>query len=209
MNKTLLSLSVVSLVLSFSALSFASEPAATATTVATGPNSAPSAPNAEETRWYGYQPLITDSVAVTLTTAGVLKALTEIGPIDLCGDFDSRTPCHSAPPPDHTVSTTLLVSGVVTYAFASPTIHAIHGHWDKAGLSLGLRAAPIALAAPLLASGSDGTQRVGGGVLVAAMVVDDILIAREPTKETAAAFTLAPTFDAKNGSAGLAAAGTF
>ena len=193
MKKTFLSLSIASLVLSFSTLSFASEP--------------------EETRWYGYQPLITDSVAVTLTTAGVVKALTEIGPIDLCGVFDSRTPCHSAPPPDHTVSTTLLVSGVVTYAFASPTIHAAHGHWDKAGLSLGLRAAPIALAAPLLASGSDGTQRVGGGVLlvglVAAMAVDDILIAREPKEENAAAFTLAPTFDAKNGGAGLAVGGTF
>lgn len=175
----------------------------------------PLAPAMRRTTWYGYQPLVGDMVATTLTTAGVIKALSEIGPINLCGTFSAREDCPRDPPRDHGVSTALLASGVITYAFASPTIHAIHGHWNKAAASLGLRAAPIALALPLMASGSDDVQRVGAGVLlvgvVAAILIDDVLIAREPPKDkaTARALSIGPTFDAKNGGGGVAAAGTF
>lgn len=172
-------------------------------------------PKPATTESYGYQPLIGDVVATTLTAAGLVKALSEIGPIDLCGTFSERQDCPHRPSPDHTLSTALLTSGVATYFLASPIIHAAHGHWGKAGLSLGLRAAPIALAAPLLAN--EDTTGAGALVLLggigAAMVIDWTLIANEETKPEssppARGVSLSPTFDARNGGAGLAAVGTF
>jgi hypothetical protein len=160
------------------------------------------------TSWYGYQPLIADGVSVGLLAASLMTL--KLGKLDLCLD-DQNCDRDTSPPPDNTTSTALFASGAIAYAFASPTIHAIHGHWGKAGLSLGLRALPIAIGVPV-AAGRD-TAAAGSAILLvgalAAMVADDIFIAREPSKAPAAAFSVAPTFDAKNGGAGLAAAGTF
>ena len=170
-----------------------------------------------ETKSYAYQPIIADAAAVTLTSAGVVAAVSSMKLSDLCGLFDERDErgdCPQKPRSDFTASAALLVSGALTYAFASPTIHAAHGHWDKAGLSFGMRMAPVLAGAALMARGEGDLPMVGLGVLVtgvvAAMVVDAAVLAREPVKTAAATgFVVAPTIDAKNGGAGITASATF
>jgi hypothetical protein len=152
---------------------------------------------APERSWYGYQTLSADGLAITMTGLGVKAAIHE-------GGFDDGS--------SHTTSKFLLIGGAMGYLFASPTIHALHGHWGKAGASLGLRTAPIALGAGIFAMGGESGQSVGASVLIVgiltALVVDSALVANEnvppPPK-----VSLAPTFDPKSGAAGVAFAATF
>jgi hypothetical protein len=120
-----------------------------------------------------------------------------------------------SPRREHTASGALLGTAAVTFVFASPSIHALHGHWGKAAASLGLRAIPLAIGVPLMSDPRphDTTWGIGLTVLVtgglAAMIVDDAILAREPVKPPARAFTVAPTFDTANKGGGLSAVGTF
>lgn len=180
----------------------ASAPASTNVNVSANAANANAVDSAEaapsETRWYGYQPLVADGVALSLFAASV--ATYEPMP---CGLFED---CAR---PDNTASSSFLIAGALVYAFASPTIHALHGHWGKAGGSLGLR-----LGAPLvgLAVGSATTAEAGAltaslGAL-AAMVVDDVFLARETIRK-APSLSVAPTYDAKTERFGLAVGGEF
>src|SRR5689334_1483418 len=77
-----------------------------------------------ERSWYGYQTLAADGLAITMTGLGVQSAIHE----------STRSGRSSS----HTTSQMLLVGGSLTYLFAAPTVHALHGHWGKAGGSFGL-----------------------------------------------------------------------
>lgn len=158
-----------------------------------------------ERTWYGYQTLAADGVAVVMTSLGLESAI-----------HDATSGRSSS----EATTALLLVGGSMTYLFAAPTIHALHGHWGKAGGSLGLRAAPFALCAAILGAGSSSSTNagrekadaVGGAALflgiIAAMAIDSSVIANEtvaPTPTTA----LAPTFDPKTKAVGLSFAATF
>jgi len=78
----------------------------------------PAAPaTAPETRWYGWQTLLADVGAVTLTIVAATSA----------GHDDDAAALRAA-----------LIGGSA-FLFGGPIVHAAHGHWDKAGYSLGLR----------------------------------------------------------------------
>lgn len=161
-----------------------------------------------KTSWYGYQALIADVGVVALTTAGGVQALSE--------SYCFASSCLGTPRRDHTASESLLGTAAVMFLFASPTIHAVHGQWGNAAASLGLRALPIAIAVPLMADPRPHTSTwpMGAAVLVAgglaAMIVDDAAVAREPvTKETARVVAVAPTVDAQSRAGGVVAVGTF
>ncbi len=157
------------------------------------------APTKPEAVWYGWQPLIADGAAVVLATAGAVQAL---------GESYSDVPQR-----EHVASQALLGSAAVTFLFASPAIHGLHGQWGKAAISLGLRTLPVAVAVPLMSESSPhgGTWGMGMGVLLAgglaALIIDDAIVAREPKAPLARTFAAAPMMS--KDSAGLMAVGTF
>lgn len=76
-------------------------------------------------RWYGWQTLAADIGAVTLTLV-------------LGANVDERN--------DAAVIGTAAL-GATAFLLGGPIVHAAHGHWDKAGISLALRAGLVLLAA--------------------------------------------------------------
>lgn len=168
-----------------------------------------------KTSWYGYQAVIADVAVIGLTAGGGAQALTE--------SYCFTASCVNAPRRDHTASEALLGTAAVTFLFAAPTIHALHGQWGKAAASLGLRALPVAIAVPLMSDPRphDSTWPIGAAVLLtgglAAMIVDDAVLARgrvnhEPvTKPPSRVLSVAPTFDPRGGGrgGGVSAVGTF
>jgi hypothetical protein len=133
--------------------------------------------------WYGWQTLATDAAWVGLL--GI--AVTAIA-------VDPSVNDEGAP---NAVAIIAMVPAVPTYLFGAPIVHAVHGHWDKAGASLALRiGAPIALgyfgsglgtlACPGKSSDTSNyhcvsSATVAGALvgLVAAIGVDAALLARE------------------------------
>lgn len=87
--------------------------------VAAPPNAAQLAapPPATATRWYGWQTLAADVGAVALTFA-------------LGANVDDSNE-------GAVVGTAIL--GTTAFLFGGPIVHAAHGHWEKAGISLALR----------------------------------------------------------------------
>jgi len=75
-------------------------------------------------RWYGWQTLAADIGAVTLTLV-------------LGANVDERS--------DAAVIGTAAL-GATAFLLGGPTVHAAHGHWDKAGISLALRVGLVLLA---------------------------------------------------------------
>lgn len=172
-----------------------------------------------EERWYGWQTITTDGISLTLGTAGLGVAAASVGPFTPCLDLNGNG-CSSGgrggSDGGMIAAASLGISASATYLLGAPIVHAAHGHWDKAGISLGLRSLPIAFATPLLASGSDDAQRVGVGVLVAgaaaAMAIDAAVIAREdvsPAPREKPRLGVAPNIDAVNRGGGVSLVGTF
>ena len=150
--------------------------------------------------WYGYQTLISDALSTTSFAAGVAT-------FDICFSFGgtSGRRCH-----DNTGPTMLLLGGMAGYALGGPVIHAVHGHWDKAGYSLGLRALPVAAAVGLgIGNGSGnpaGLLFLGAG---AAMILDSALLGYETVAVDAPKVSVAPSFDPNSRTGSLVVAGTF
>jgi len=182
------------------------------------PASAPKAEPREE-RWYGWQTITTDGIALTLGTVGLSVGLASMGSIAPCLDFDGNGCAgrgRGADQGGQAIAATLGIGGAATYLLGAPIVHATHGHWDKAGISLGLRALPIALATPLLASGNDDAPAIGLGVLtvgaLAAMAIDAAVVAREdvvPVPRDKPRLGVAPNIDAVNRGGGVSLVGTF
>ena len=76
---------------------------------------APATPVKE--RWYGWQTLLTDAGAITLT-------------IVLTANADER---------DDVAVIGAFVIGASTFALGAPIVHGAHGNWGKAGVSVALR----------------------------------------------------------------------
>jgi hypothetical protein len=162
-----------------------------------GASTPEAAPKNATTRWYGYQNAISDATALGLLVGGVMNF--RFGRLLGCGfTFDRPQPCSPERAPDNSVANGLFVASAGVYALGSPVIHAVHGRWSTAGISLGARVAPVLLGAALAAAGPRGERGetlggVGAGIAllgpVAAMIIDDIFLAREPSPPKATAFT--------------------
>jgi hypothetical protein len=151
-----------------------------------------------ETRWYGYQTLITDGVALGLF-AGAMATLR------LCISWSSN---HTSSCDNHT-SEMLGVSSFAVYGFGAPIVHGAHGNWGKAGISLGMRAAPIGLAAVLVSNGSEGSAPILLGSLFTVFALDSALLANEEVEPEAPSFALAPAYDPRTRAGGFVATGAF
>lgn len=132
---------------------------------------APAAPVKE--RWYGWQTLLTDAGAITLT-------------IVLTANADER---------DDAAVIGAFVIGASTFALGGPIVHGAHGHWGKAGVSLALRAGLSLIGGAIGAGiGADSCSQyvydhegcaIGYGVLgliagaTTAVIVDAAVLARE------------------------------
>ena len=119
-----------------------------------------------------------------------------------------------SPPPtddcDNTTSKILLVSGMAVYGLGGPISHAAHGHWDKAGLSLGLRAAPVMLGSALSAADAPRTgMAVLFGGMVAMAVFDDVVIANDEVTTRDPSVSVVPSFDPTTRTGALVFAGAF
>jgi hypothetical protein len=126
-----------------------------------------------DTRWYGYQAAIADAAAIGLAVGAVST-------FKLClrFDFDGESSSGSGGC-DNATSTALGVSSLAVYALGAPIIHTANGHPGKAGLSLGIRAAPFAIGLPLAAAnGGAGVGVVVVGMFTA-MFIDDLAVATE------------------------------
>jgi hypothetical protein len=139
------------------------------------------APTEVETSWYGWQTLLSDAGAIGLwSLAGVVSE----------AQYDSASyQSYQA------WSNALTVAGFAVYVLGAPAIHLAHGHGDKVADSLVMRVGlPFAGALVGVLAGTAACGRsddevpcpVITGVLgfaaggVAAMVLDAVIVAREP-----------------------------
>ena len=131
-----------------------------------------------ESRWYGYQTLAADGVALGLGLWGLA-----VGPPD------SKT---------KVAALSLIIGGLVVYEFGAFTIHLIHGQEHNAKVSAGMRTLVplVGIAVPLLLfgigdrsgndSGASGRAGVTYVLVGAAFVVPsivDAVLAREAAPE--------------------------
>ena len=136
----------------------------------------------------------------------------------------------SAFPKSQTVGNVVAWSGLGTYAFATPIIHAAHDNWQNAGISFGMRVLGVPLG--MLAGAIVGTATCSpdagndwaglgcipfGGALgmgisvVAISAVDAVFLAhapRQPAPSRAATVRVAPTIGPVGRGAGLGLVGT-
>jgi hypothetical protein len=86
------------------------------------PEAAPAVPIAppapQNMRWYGWQTLLADTSAITLTLLLTISVNQQ----------------H-----DDTAVIGAALIGAAAFTFAAPSIHAVHGNWGRAGISLALR----------------------------------------------------------------------
>lgn len=156
-----------------------------------------------ERRWYGWQTLLTDGASLSLMIAGSAAN---------SGSSDSET------------GSAFATAGFLSYLFATPIVHAAHGHWGKAGGSFAIRAGSTVLLVLGVAqclsetlftdrscSGSGTTLLVLGTIgFFGAIVVDAAVIAREDVPSgDEARLKLAPWVDARTGAGGLTLRGGF
>jgi hypothetical protein len=155
-----------------------------------------------ETEWYGYQTALSDVASVGLMFGAVATWR-------LCLSLGSGNGGRC----DNSTSDAFGWAASGVYLLGAPTIHAVHGHWDKAGLSLGIRTLPFVVGLALAPGRGGGSSNAAaytlfGGAL-AAMIIDDVLIAREEVQPQASTWYLAPAIDVKNHAANVAFVGSF
>lgn len=167
-------------------------------------------PGATETSWYGWQPLLIDTVSTAL---GVGEGL-------LLVKASSGDPSFSP------AGTALLLApgvlGGLGYLFGGPTVHWLHARVGTGFLSLGLRVGlPLAgLGLGALIPGIAGRENLAGALvgtavgMGTAMVVDDAFLAKEtvptvPRTIPSPSFSLLPTVDRAHHGAGLRLGGAF
>jgi hypothetical protein len=155
-----------------------------------------------ETRWYGWQTLALD-LGTYAVASGTLVAT---------GRFESTDPdaTHIA------IASTWLG----TYLLGAPIIHAAHGHWDRAGMSLGMRAGGWfvgALGGASIGYAIDSKDGVGTGAaigflagFIAPIVIDAAVLSKEKVAPKPRETTVMPTAGlTPNGGGMVGAAGTF
>ena len=120
----------------------------------------------EATRWYGYQLVAADLAALTLFGASQPDSR-QPDCVDCGGAWSSVT-----------TSSVGRLAALTLYGAVGPALHAAHGHWDKAGLSLGLRATPWLIGLGMREGAGRDQVTVLGSLF--AMLIDWALIAHEP-----------------------------
>lgn len=112
-------------------------------------------PAAADDHWYGWQPIVADSIGTACLVAS-LKAQSPQGSL-VCS---------------------------ASFLVVSPVIHAAHGQYGDAALSFGLRAAPIGVAVAIANHGKlDAVITaafVGVALEIAALVIDYSVLSHEP-----------------------------
>jgi hypothetical protein len=150
--------------------------------------------------WYGYQPFLADAAAAGFLLAGAATAFQ-------CISIFESVRC------DRGTSDGLIGASAGLYLAASPAIHAVHGHWDNAAYSLGIRAAPLVLGLTLMAPGSRSSAQLGGYTILggglAAAMIDDAFLAREAVPRDTTAWYVAPVVDDKHHMRAIAVGGAF
>ncbi|MDX2053000.1 MAG: hypothetical protein SFV15_11445 [Polyangiaceae bacterium] len=161
------------------------------------------------TRWYGYQTGLSDVAAVGMIYGAVAT-------YEFCWNLGISLNDHPAGDEgsescDNSSSTAFALAGAGTYLFGAPTVHALHGSWEKAGLSFGMRSLPIVLGVGL--AQSEETNGLAAAVLIAgpllAMTIDHAWLAREEAKAQGSAWYVAPTVDLKKSAAHLSVGASF
>jgi hypothetical protein len=117
------------------------------------------------TRWYGYQLVAVDLAALTLF--GLSQHDSRQADCIDCG----------GPSSSEAWSGVGRISALTLYGAGGPAFHAAHGHWDKAGLSLGLRATPWLIG--LSMDDEDSRDRVTVLGSLFAMLLDWALLSHE------------------------------
>jgi hypothetical protein len=96
------------------------------------------------------------------------------------------------------------------YGLGAPLIHAAHGHWDKAGLSLGMRAFPVVALTSLLTSPeNDVAPALFVGSFFTVVALDSALLANEQVEAEEPRLTLAPKYDPHARAGALVVNGAF
>jgi hypothetical protein len=117
------------------------------------------------TRWYGYQLVAVDLAALTLFAAS--QPDRRHADCMECGGAWSSVASNGVG----------RLAALTLYGAGGPSFHAAHGRWDKAGLSLGLRATPWLIGLGMPDSSSRDRVTVLGSLL--AMLLDWVLLAHE------------------------------
>jgi hypothetical protein len=142
--------------------------------------------------------MVSDFLSTTLLFAGAAS-------FDVCISVfgPTRRTCHNEIP------VTLILGGMAGYTFGGPVIHAAHGHWDKAGYSLGLRVAPVAGAIGIGSAldAGEATPLLVGGAALTGMVLDSALLGYETVAVDAAKVSLAPHYDTNSRTGSLVVIG--
>jgi hypothetical protein len=192
-------------------LARADEPTPTRAPVAAAPTPALAsvtldAAPATATEWYGWQPLLIDLSSIALVAAGVARG--------------------------GTTSEATSIAGASLFTLGAPIVHLAHGHSGRAAGSVALRtlvpagglATGLLLGAALSSPGTAqdplskvdnmfGGALLGGGAgVLAAMIVDDVVLSRDRAQRDAAP-DLRPRFEprigASPGGATVGVGGTF
>jgi hypothetical protein len=141
---------------------------------------------------------MTDGLALGLF-AGAMATLR------LCISWSSN---HTSSCDNHT-SEMLGVSSFAVYGFGAPVVHAAHGHWDKAGMSLSMRAASVGITFVLASTRSEASAPLFFGTLFTVIALDSAWLANEQVEPEAPTFTLAPAYDPRTRAGGFVATGAF
>ncbi len=103
-----------------------------------------------ETSWYGWQTLIVDLGSHAAATGAVVAS----------GGFGDKPT---------TAQYAIAFSWLGAYVLGTPIVHAAHGHWDRAGISLSMRAAgwlAVGLAGAGVGGMFDRTDGVATGMAI-------------------------------------------
>jgi hypothetical protein len=190
-----------------------------AAALAAGLSLVPSAASADErtptappsgARWYGLPALVSDGAAFGLAMTGVaLAGLEDCTVVQRLATAERCAP-HTRTPEG------FLAAGAAIYGLGGPLNHMLRGHFTSAGLSFGLRAAPLAIGLPMMAAGTDpgggGLGALGLGITMlgtlAAMGVDDGVLAHE-ARAAPPTLSLSPQIDPRTGAASMLVQGAF
>jgi hypothetical protein len=162
--------------------------------IAADPERPPRPPDRPKpTRWYGYQGALLDVASV-----GLLVGAAATWKLCLGGLFDGNASSSSSSC-DNGTSYALATASLAFYGLGAPVVHAAHGHWDKAGLSLGLRAAPMLLWLPFSANGRDAASIAGmfaiGALFV--MIIDCVGLGREEIEPASSGLRVSAAIDSR------------
>jgi len=148
--------------------------------VAPAPAEPAAKPPAPDKEWYGWKILLVDGLALAIGFVALTEALNAGSAF---GSFESE-------PGDYTRAHALTVAAGLVFALGPAIVHYREGRAERGLASIGMRVAlPSGLAAIGYADGDFDGGLVAVGV-IAAMVVDDALLAWKPSSSLTA--TAAP-----------------